>query len=415
MQTGGTIGSTDELFAELQTVTVDNGYFSVLLGQGSSYTGPGTPTEPHGPLSGVFTTLNAPRYVEMTVVGIGLGGASVTILPRLQLVDAPYALLAVNAANVTGSNVITAANLSTNLGLWQANGPNIYFNSGNVGIGTPSPSPLGLLQAQGHNTVNLFAGDETPFGVTGLETWFSTPQTHIYCSEGPGNTNVFSVGAGGRAYFAGNVGIGTGNPVVPLTFPAYTGDKICLYYTSPTANYGFGIQGSLLQIHADVTGSDIAFGTGSSTNMNETMRIKGNGNVGIGTGTNNPTAKLDVRGDIRMQGGYNNYPVLAVGAFEDLQIVRGIVEPYAAVYSGTGFTVSSNAVGWYSVTFNTSFFTGNSPAVTVTPMPDIAGLVPLTPYTANVYNASDFAFEVRTYAGSTPANVGFSFTAIGAR
>jgi hypothetical protein len=279
LPTGGTIGTPDELFAELQTVTVDNGYFSVLLGQGTSYQ-----TEPHGQLSGVFTSLNTPRYVEMTVLGIGVSGGNVTILPRLQLVYAPFAF---SAVNVSGNNVITAANLSTNLGLWQANGPNIYYNSGNGNVGIGTPSPTARLQAQGHNIVNLFAGDESPFGVTGLETWFSTPQTHIYCSEGPGNTNVFNVGAGGTAFLAGK-----------LTFADVFGDRISLW-----DGYEFGIgsgdvnPGGRLLIHTDNANSDIVFGSGpSSTNMRETMRITGNGSVGINTSGHYPEAGLDVNG-----------------------------------------------------------------------------------------------------------------------
>ena len=115
--------SGNELFSELQTVTVDNGYFSVLLGQGTAYS-----LEPalHVPLMNVFSNSAAlSRYVEMTVLGIGTGG-SITILPRLQLVSSPFAFQAANALNVTGTNIINAANLSTNLGVWQASGTNIY-------------------------------------------------------------------------------------------------------------------------------------------------------------------------------------------------------------------------------------------------------------------------------------------------
>jgi hypothetical protein len=85
-QTGG-----NELNAEQQTVTVNNGYFSILLGQGSQYS-----PEPHvSSLATLFTGATAAsRYVEMMVVGIGPSGANVTIAPRLQLVSSPYAYLA---------------------------------------------------------------------------------------------------------------------------------------------------------------------------------------------------------------------------------------------------------------------------------------------------------------------------------
>jgi hypothetical protein len=89
----------------------------------------------------------------------------------------------------------------------------------------------------------------------------------------------------------GNVGIGTSMPVVPLDFADLIGPKISLWGSS-TTNYGFGIQAQLLQIHTDSSVADIAFGYGSSANLTETMRVRGNGNVGIGN--TNPTNKLMV-------------------------------------------------------------------------------------------------------------------------
>ena len=83
---------------------------------------------------------------------------------------------------------------------------------------------------------------------------------------------------------AQNVGIRTSTPGFPLSFSDDLGDKISLWGQSGPS-LGFGIQAGLLQIHTDGPGSHIAFGTGSSSNFKELMRIKGNGNVGIGTTT----------------------------------------------------------------------------------------------------------------------------------
>jgi hypothetical protein len=100
------------------------------------------------------------------------------------------------------------------------------------------------------------------------------------------------------------VGIGTTNPLRPLTFASGIGDKISLF-ESPVGHYGFGIQGALLQIHTDNTAGDIAFGSGSSFAFNETMRIRGGGNVGIGTKV--PSAKLTVAGNILASGSVTSF------------------------------------------------------------------------------------------------------------
>lgn len=92
----------------------------------------------------------------------------------------------------------------------------------------------------------------------------------------------------------GNVGIGTATPGFPLSFGDNLVDKISLFGQSGNS-YGFGIQSSLLQIHTDTMGQDIAFGHGNSATMIETMRITGSGSVGIGT-TNPTKAKVEIIG-----------------------------------------------------------------------------------------------------------------------
>ena len=96
----------------------------------------------------------------------------------------------------------------------------------------------------------------------------------------------------GTFRFNGNIAIQRNDTNFPMSFSNSLGDKIALWGNSGD-HYGFGVQNSLLQIHSDVVGSDIAFGYGTSNAMTETMRVKGNGNVGIGV---NPTNRLQVNG-----------------------------------------------------------------------------------------------------------------------
>ena len=74
------------LWSEQQTVTVDDGRFSVQLGRGS-----GLVTEPRPALGSIFRTLTASeRYVETTVKGIGPERSDSTMVPRTRLLSGPY-------------------------------------------------------------------------------------------------------------------------------------------------------------------------------------------------------------------------------------------------------------------------------------------------------------------------------------
>ena len=105
--------------------------------------------------------------------------------------------------------------------------------------------------------------------------------------------SLAKVSGGAMAVTSGKIGIGVAAPAYPLTFANVLGDKISLWGNSGS-HYGLGIQSGQLQVHSDSSASDVVFGYGESTNLTETMRVKGNGNVGIGTAT--PAAKLDVAG-----------------------------------------------------------------------------------------------------------------------
>lgn len=87
--------ATTPLWGEQQTVTVDKGNFSVLLGEGATIAG----VPNNVSLSSLFTGATASdRYIETTIKGIGSGGADVDIHPRIRLTSAPYVLVA-NRAN----------------------------------------------------------------------------------------------------------------------------------------------------------------------------------------------------------------------------------------------------------------------------------------------------------------------------
>lgn len=89
--TGGT-----SIWTEAQTVTVDKGNFSVVLGEGGN-----EGAEPRPDISTVFNSSKASDlYLGITVKGI----SSSEILPRLRLLTSPYSFLARTANALAGSD-----------------------------------------------------------------------------------------------------------------------------------------------------------------------------------------------------------------------------------------------------------------------------------------------------------------------
>jgi hypothetical protein len=160
--------------------------------------------------------------------------------------------------------------------------------NGNVGIGV---NPLAKLDVNGQ--VNFR-------GTNNISHFNIGTNEDTYIRGGKNGSQVFinELSGAGNVIIGSNVGIGTTAPGFPLNFPNTVGDKISLFGNSG-AHYGFGVQGSLLQIHSAGIGDDVAFGYGSSSAFTERMRIKGNGNIGIGN--SDPSYKLDINGRMRIR------------------------------------------------------------------------------------------------------------------
>ncbi len=156
----------------------------------------------------------------------------------------------------------------------------VISDTGNIALGSFYPEhPLQFTGNLG-DKISIYGGTGPHYGI-GLQSGLM--QLHTW-----GISDDIAFGYGSSAAFTermrikgnGNVGIGTTTPDYPLQFASAVGDKISLF--GGTGNhYGFGIQGSLLQIHSSTIASDVAFGYGSSAAFTENVRFKGNGNVGI--------------------------------------------------------------------------------------------------------------------------------------
>lgn len=165
--------------------------------------------------------------------------------------------------------------------------------TGFVGIGITTPTfPLTFAGSVG-DKISLNGAGNYGFGVqsNALQIHGNTIADDVVFGYGTSASLTETM----RVKGTGVVGIGTSTPSFPLSFASILGDKIALWGITGN-HYGFGIQGSLLQIHTDTSGADIAFGYGTSASFTETMRVRGSGRVGIGIKA--PLAPLHVSGGV---------------------------------------------------------------------------------------------------------------------
>lgn len=183
--------TANRLWTEQQTITVDKGYFSVILGEGGPYSSEARPA-----LSAVFTNqLDASdRFIEMTVRGIGLGGADSTVSPRLRLLPTPYAFLAKSANQLGG---IDAANFARN------DVASTFASS--IRTTSLSLDNTAYFQLQGNNPyLNFDANDYMYYGRTDNTVHFVIGGSEVASIGSSGVTGGGSVPLGGIIMWSGS-------------------------------------------------------------------------------------------------------------------------------------------------------------------------------------------------------------------
>jgi hypothetical protein len=304
--TGGTLLGQQGL----GDVLVSDGLFNVLLNTGSEF----GPTAFDGDQ----------RWLEFAVGGQVLS-------PRQKLTPAPFAFVASTAQGlhmVSGAGVGKVLTSDANgVGAWQTpdsgqwlnNGSNIYFNSGNVGVGTDTPNSNFRAQFKGGAGAwkgGVAAGDSQANVVLGELDGRPTIGAHNGALNAWSDLilNCDALGNGGR------VGIGTVSPLAKLdvngpvlakgltiggvgqletslsigTTAPFAGSSVLQSISSLGLLYG--------DIHLNPAGGNVGIGTASPVgrlHVNGTSVFQG-GNVGIGT--TSPTWPLHVIPDATNRG-----------------------------------------------------------------------------------------------------------------
>ncbi len=364
------------IYSEAQTVTVSEGEFSVLVGQGVT-----NPTQTFGydetakklaDFSAAFT--GSARYLGVTVASAAtIATTDNEITPRQQIVSTAFAMRAKFAESIGSSSDLTLTPLSgtaSNYGLgWYGtgrlfgttavDGPVLYGNAG------------GALGSNASGTYN-----------TALR-WDASGRVGVGATSITSTTNKLTL--------QGDMGT---SPADQLTIRGNADNNKRLLLGYDTTNNKASLQ------------SYTAASTAGPLLLNPS-----GGNVGIGKA--DPSVALDVTGAVNasttITAGGKSVPT---SDENNLKIVRGTLNSNGFIVEGSGFTVTKGGTGAYDISFTTPF--SAKPSTTASMDTDLG-----TAGSALTQASSTQVVKIRLFATigtTTSAKDGqFSFIAIGPR
>jgi hypothetical protein len=214
--------------------------------------------------------------------------------------------------------------------------PRLFINSsGNVGIGTTSPSNLLHVAGVGRMDTGLYFNNS---GTGGAFVWNIANESLRF---GTNDTERMRITSGG------NVGIGTTSPSIKLDVVGGNGDGI--QYRTSTRAIGIGQLSSEPSIFWG-SGTPLTFVSGS-----ELMRITSGGSVLIGTTTEGFLGKLQVAGSVAITGQYNTVlPSSSFSYFDGSGQVVSSASSASALYLDTTWNTTGNPDGIYLNVTNTA-------------------------------------------------------------